>query len=136
MKKANKRSTKSAKQQRDDQYVVLQLYCVVPVRLKPGFPLTGTQNKGEGQQRHTVKPAGHLGTMIRLSPYSQDVRMMEKHAVDLQVWKPLDKFEATLHHTQTAIASIMATGARYHIFPPFSLYFRPFFVVRVRVCDQ
>lgn len=60
--------------------------------------------------------------------------MMEKHAVDLQVWKPLDKFEATLHHTQTAIASIMAVGALYHISPPFSLYFRPFFVVRVHVC--
>lgn len=57
--------------------------------------------------------------------------MMEKHTVDLEVWKPLGKFEATLHHTQTAIASIMAVGVQYHIFPPFSLHFRPFFVVGV-----
>lgn len=65
---------KSAKQQRGDEYVVLQLYCIVPVRLEPGFPLIGTQNKGEGHQQHTVKPAGHLGTMIRLSPIVQPRR--------------------------------------------------------------
>jgi len=57
--------------------------------------------------------------------------MMEKHAADLQVWKPLDRFEATLHHTQTAIASIMAVGVRYHISPTFSLYFGLYFVVGV-----
>lgn len=57
--------------------------------------------------------------------------MMEKHAADLQVWKPLDRFEATLHHTQTAIASIMAVGVRYHISPTFSLCFGLYFVVGV-----
>lgn len=107
----------------------------MPVRLKPGFPLTGTQNKGEGQQQHTVKPAGHLGTMIRLSPIAQPRRQNDG---ETRSWPAgLEAIRQVWGNTTPHTDSYCIHNGyfpRYHIFPPFSLYFRPFFVVRVHVC--